>query len=53
MEYLINAYLVATSLISVASIVCSYTDTPKDDELVARAYKSLERFAFLGGKSKQ
>jgi hypothetical protein len=53
MEYLINAYLVATSLISVASIVCSYTDTPKDDAIVAKAYKLMETFAFLGNKAKQ
>ena len=53
MEYLINAYLVATSLISVASIICSYTDTPKDDVWVAKAYKLMETFAFLGGKAKQ
>ena len=53
MEYLINAYLVATSLISVASIVCSYTSTPKDDAIVAKAYKLMETFAFLGGKAKQ
>ena len=53
MEYLINAYLVATSLISVASIVCSYTSTPKDDAIVAKAYKLMETFAFLGNKAKQ
>ena len=53
MEYLINAYIVATSLVTVASIIANYTDTPKDDEWVAKAYKVMESFAFLNGKAKQ
>jgi len=53
MEYLVELYVLATSLVSVASIVCNYTDTPKDDAFVAKAYKLLEQFAFLGGKAKQ
>ena len=52
MEYVINAYIIATSLVSVASIICNYTDTPKDDAIVAKAYKILEHFAFLGNKAK-
>jgi hypothetical protein len=52
MSYLIDAYVLATSLISVASVVCNYTETPKDDEWVAKAYKVLEQFAFLGNKAK-
>ena len=53
MEYLQNAYIVVTSLVSIASIITNYTETPKDDEWVAKAYKILEQFAFLGGKAKQ
>ena len=53
MEYLTEIYIVATSLVTVASIICNYTDTPKDDQWVAKAYKVLEFFAFLGGKAKQ
>ena len=53
MEYLINAYIVATSLVTIASVICNFTKTPKDDEWVAKAYKILEQFAFLGGKAKQ
>ena len=53
MSYLIDLYVLATSLVTIASIVCNYTDTPKDDALVAKAYKVLERFAFLGNKAKQ
>jgi len=52
MAYLIDVYVLATSLISVASVVCNYTETPKDDEWVAKAYKVLEQFAFLGNKAK-
>jgi len=53
MEYLTEIYIVATSLVTLASVICNYTDTPKDDALVSKAYKLLESFAFLGGKAKQ
>ena len=53
MEYLTEIYVVATSLVTIASVICNYTDTPKDDAFVAKAYKLLEQFAFLGGKAKQ
>jgi hypothetical protein len=52
MSYLLDAYVLATSLVSVASVVCNYTNTPKDDAWVAKAYKVLEQFAFLGNKAK-
>ena len=53
MAYLLDAYVLATSLISIASILCNYTDTPKDDAFVAKCYKVMEQFAFLGNKAKQ
>ena len=53
MGYLIDLYVLATSVVTIASIICDYTDTPKDDALVAKAYKILEQFAFLGNKAKQ
>ena len=52
MEYLVELYVLATSLVTIASVVCNYTDTPKDDVWVAKAYKLLEQFAFLGNKAK-
>ena len=52
MEYLVELYVLATSLVTIASIICNYTDTPKDDAWVAKAYKLLEQFAFLGNKAK-
>lgn len=53
MSYLIDAYVLATSLVTIASIICDYTNTPKDNIFVAKAYAILERFAFLGNKAKQ
>ena len=53
MEYLIDLYVLATSLVTIASVICNYTETPKDDEFVAKAYKVLEQFAFLDNKAKQ
>jgi hypothetical protein len=53
MEYLIDIYVLATSIVTIASVVCNYTETPKDDEFVAKAYKVLEQFAFLNNKAKQ
>jgi hypothetical protein len=53
MSNLIDLYVLATSLVTVASIVCNYTETPKDDVWVAKAYKVMEQFAFLGNKAKQ
>jgi hypothetical protein len=53
MEYLVELYVLATSLVTIASVICNYTDTPKDDAFVAKAYKLLEQFACLGSKAKQ
>ena len=53
MDYLINIYVIATSLVTIASIVANYTDTPRDDAWVAKAYKLMETFAFLNNKAKQ
>ena len=52
MAYLLDLYVLATSLVTIASVVCNYTDTPQDDAWVAKAYKVLEQFAFLGNKAK-
>ena len=53
MDYLLNAYIVITSLVTAASVVANYTDTPRDDAWVAKAYKLMETFAFLNNKAKQ
>ena len=38
---------------ALASVICNYTDTPKDDAIVAKVYKLLEGFALLNNKAKQ
>jgi len=53
MGYLLDLYVLATSLVSIASVITNYTNTPKDDALVAKAYSVLEQFAFLKNKAKQ
>jgi hypothetical protein len=53
MEHVLNAYIVATSLVTLCSVIANYTDTPKDDAWVAKAYKLMETFAFLNNKAKQ
>ena len=53
MGHLFTLYVVATSLVTIASVIANYTDTPKDDVWVAKAYKVLEMFAFLNNKAKQ
>ena len=53
MEYVLNAYVILTSVVTIASIIANYTDTPKDDAVVKRLYDILEMFAFLKGKAKQ
>jgi len=54
MDYLLNAYIVITSLVTAASVIANYTETPKDDAAIKKLYDLLEMFAFLkGGKAKQ
>lgn len=49
---LMDLYIIVTSIVTIASVICNYTDTPKDDEFVSKAYKILEKFAFLNNKAK-
>jgi hypothetical protein len=53
MEYVAELYVIATSVVTIASIICNHTSTPKDDAIVAKAYRILERFAFLNNKAKK
>ena len=53
MDYLLDFYIFATSLVTAASVVANYTDTPKDDQWVAKPYKLMDTFAFLTNKAKQ
>ena len=53
MEVITDIITVVTSVVCIASIVCSLTDTPKDDALIARLYKILEIAALNICKAKQ
>jgi len=53
MEAITEIITVVTSIVCVASIVCSLTETPKDDALIGRLYKILEIAALNIGKAKQ
>ena len=44
MAYLLDLYVLATSLVTIASVVCNYTDTPKDDR-TARVQGQIDRAA--------
>ena len=45
--------MVIPYLVMAASIIAALTPTPKDDELVAKAYKFLDLIALNIGKAKQ
>jgi hypothetical protein len=53
MEALTNIITVVTSIVCIASIVCSLTETPKDDALIGRLYKIVEIAALNIGKAKE
>jgi len=44
---------IATAVISLASVICALTATPKDDKIVGKAYKILELFAVNFGRAKE
>lgn len=44
---------IATAVVSVASVVASMTDTPKDDEIIGKLYKVLNVLALNFNKFKQ
>ena len=53
METLLTIFNIATAAVAFASAITAVTPTPKDDLLVAKAYKLLEYFALVVGKAKQ
>lgn len=44
---------IITGVIAAASIICSLTDTPKDDAWIGKLYKILEIAAVNIGKAKK
>ena len=53
MEYVFDVFNVLTAAVALASAIAALTPTPKDDELVAKAYKFLDLIALNIGKAKQ
>ena len=50
----LNQYLeVALAIHAAASAICALTPTPKDDEILRKAYKVLEFLALNIGRAKQ
>jgi hypothetical protein len=47
-----NLLAVATAIVAAASAISALTPTPKDDSLVAKAYKVLDWLALNVGKAK-
>ena len=53
MDFVLNIISVVTGIVCAASIICSLTPTPKDDELIGRFYKLIEIAALNIGKAKE
>lgn len=53
LDELIGYINIATAIVSVASVVASMTDTPKDDEIIGKIYKVLNVLALNFGKFRQ
>ena len=51
--YEVILFVTLTGTIALASAITALTPTPKDDELVSKAYKYLEYLALVIGKAKQ
>ena len=52
MDFILNIISVVTGIVCAASIICSLTPTPKDEELIGRLYKIVEIAALNIGKAK-
>lgn len=50
---LMNIISVATTIVTVASLIAATTPTPKDDEWIAKLYKFIDLLAINIGKAKQ
>ena len=48
-----NLVTVLTSVVTIASFITGFTDTPKDDGVVKKLYKVIEFFAIVNAKTKQ
>jgi|TARA_R110002074_G_scaffold30971_1_gene87194 hypothetical protein len=53
MNYILDAFNIATALVALASAIAAVTPTQTDDNLVSKAYKWLDIIALNIGKAKQ
>jgi hypothetical protein len=52
MEKLIALINLIPDIVMIASLICAVTPTPKDDQLLGKAYKIIEVLAINLGKAK-
>ncbi len=52
MDFILNIISVVTGIVCAASIICSLTPTPKDDQMIGKLYKLIEIAALNIGKAK-
>ena len=52
MDFVLNIISVVTGIVCAASIICSLTPTPKDDQMIGKLYKLIEIAALNIGKAK-
>ena len=52
MDFILNIISVVRGVVCAASIICSLTPTPKDDQMIGKLYKLIEIAALNIGKAK-
>jgi hypothetical protein len=53
MDIITNDYIsIFTAIVTIASAIVNYTDTPKDDGFIKKIYKVIEFFAMVNYKAK-
>jgi len=53
MDFILNIISAVTGIVCAASIICSLTPTPKDDQMIGKLYKLVEIAALNIGKAKE
>ena len=53
MDFILNIISVVTGIVCAASIICSLTPTPKDDQMIGKLYKLIEIASLNIGKAKE
>ena len=53
MDFVLNIISAVTGIVCAASIICSLTPTPKDDQMIGKLYKLIEIAALNIDKAKE